>query len=194
MVRAMADHAECCRHWAERRRREREIEQAHQLAVAQLGLQHPITADVEHIQGRCSRKRATMPARSTGSKLRGDARAALAQPTCARRRSNCRSRANARATTTSARSAHGTPGERKRGRGSEPRNLRWRARAYSAKRAAAARTRLRARSELDALSNELHTALPQGGRLPREVDAIRAACTPLALQVTRRAAQSSSDG
>jgi hypothetical protein len=39
-----------------------------------------------------------------------------------------------------------------------------------------------ARADLDSLSGELKTTLPQGGRLPREVEAIRAACTPIALQ------------
>ena len=66
--------------------------------------------------------------------------------------------------------------------GSEPRDLRWRARAYLGEARCRGPETLRARSELDALSEELHAALPQGGRLPREVDAIRAACTPLALK------------
>ncbi len=34
----------------------------------------------------------------------------------------------------------------------------------------------------NALARELHEALPQGGRLPREVDAIRSACAPLAVR------------
>ena len=63
--------------------------------------------------------------------------------------------------------------------GNEPRDLRWRARAYLGEAQCRANP-MQARADLDALSIELHDALPQGGRLPREIDAIRAGCGPLA--------------
>ena len=48
-----------------------------------------------------------------------------------------------------------------------------------------------ARADLDALAGELHAGLPQGGRLPREVEAIRSRVRAAGDAVRR---QSSSDG
>ena len=184
MVRAMADHAEVLQALGRTDAAATEIEQAHQLAVAQLGLRHPITADVEHIQGRMLAKAGDHAgAIDRLERAVGDARAALGE-------NNVRTQAisltlarelarddNLRALGTMERLASA-----KAAAGSEPRDLRWRARAYLGEARCRGPETLRARSELDALSEELHAALPQGGRLPREVDAIRASCTPLALK------------
>ncbi len=55
------------------------------------------------------------------------------------------------------------------------RKLRWRARGYAAE-VRCRQEPLRARRELAALQEELRTALPEGGSLPREVDALLEAC------------------
>ena len=54
--------------------------------------------------------------------------------------------------------------------------LRWAARAYAAEARCAHDDVARGRSELDTLVNELRTALPDGGVLPRRVTALRLAC------------------
>ncbi|MCI4569220.1 serine/threonine-protein kinase [Lysobacter sp. CFH 32150] len=66
------------------------------------------------------------------------------------------------------------------GKGNETDRLRWQARAYLAEARCRNGLAVQARSELDALEAELRVALPEGGRLPREVAAIRDACRVLA--------------
>ena len=66
--------------------------------------------------------------------------------------------------------------------GSEPRNLRWRARAYVAEAKCRGAGVAQAREDFDTLAAELRTGLPQGGRLSREVQTLRNACAPLASQ------------
>ncbi|MCL1635082.1 serine/threonine-protein kinase [Luteimonas sp. SX5] len=58
----------------------------------------------------------------------------------------------------------------------EYRKLRWRARAYAAEAKCRNNDAVGGRGALDALLQELATALPEGGALPRETAAIRAAC------------------
>jgi serine/threonine-protein kinase len=52
----------------------------------------------------------------------------------------------------------------------------WLARAYAAEAHCRAGLAARALGELDAIERDLQQALPEGGRLPREVAAIRSAC------------------
>jgi serine/threonine-protein kinase len=58
--------------------------------------------------------------------------------------------------------------------------LRWRARAYAGEARCEAGRAAQAQPRLAALQEELRAALPDGGALAREVDAIAAACAPLA--------------
>ena len=58
--------------------------------------------------------------------------------------------------------------------------LRWRARAYAAEARCRGGQQVLARAELADLQAELSAALPDGGVIPREVDAILAACDVLA--------------
>lgn len=62
------------------------------------------------------------------------------------------------------------------GEGSEAPKLRWSARAYLAEARCRLGDKERARRDLDALAGELRVALPDGGIIPREVAALRAAC------------------
>ncbi len=62
----------------------------------------------------------------------------------------------------------------------DTRQLRWRARAYAAEIRCGDQRRTQGRGELDTLQAELRATWPQGGALPREVDAIRADCDALA--------------
>ena len=63
-------------------------------------------------------------------------------------------------------------------KGSEGPKLRWRARAYAAQARCGLGRAARARAELDALLAELRQQQPDGGVIPREVQAIRDACVP----------------
>ena len=62
----------------------------------------------------------------------------------------------------------------------EANKLRWRARAYAAEAHCQAGEAAFARTELEALQLELRSAWPDGGVIPREVEAIRAGCNVLA--------------
>lgn len=62
------------------------------------------------------------------------------------------------------------------GKGSEGPKLRWRARAYAAEARCGLGQSARGRADLDALLAELHRLQPDGGVIPREVQAIREAC------------------
>lgn len=63
------------------------------------------------------------------------------------------------------------------GKGSEGPKLRWRARAYAAEARCGLGQAARARTDLDALLAELRRLQPDGGAIPREVQAIRDACS-----------------
>ncbi|MEJ7747470.1 MAG: hypothetical protein WKF61_12150, partial [Luteimonas sp.] len=58
----------------------------------------------------------------------------------------------------------------------EVRKLRWTARAYAAEARCVHGEAAVGRNELDGLVEELRSALPDGGVLPRRVAALRAAC------------------
>ena len=60
------------------------------------------------------------------------------------------------------------------------RKLRWRARAYAAEAHCRAGLATQGLGELDTIERELQQALPEGGRIPREVTTIRSACDALA--------------
>ncbi len=60
------------------------------------------------------------------------------------------------------------------------RKQRWRAGAYAAETHCRAGLETQGLGELDAIEREMQLSLPEGGRIPREVAAIRAACTLLA--------------
>ena len=62
----------------------------------------------------------------------------------------------------------------------EASKLRWRARAYVAEARCQGSEGTFARTELEALQLELRSAWPDGGVIPREVEAIRAGCNALA--------------
>lgn len=62
------------------------------------------------------------------------------------------------------------------GKGSEGPKLRWRARAYAAEARCSLGQAARGRADLDALLAELRRLQPDGGVIPREVQAIRDAC------------------
>ena len=62
------------------------------------------------------------------------------------------------------------------GEDAEVRKVQWAARAYAAEARCAHAEVERGRSELDVLTEELRTALPDGGVLPRRVVALRVAC------------------
>lgn len=181
LVRAMADHAELLQTQGRREAAMEEIEQAQQLAIGQMGVRHPMAADIEHIFGRMLAsdgdhagavqrlERAVEHARAS--------RGANHLHTQSIELSLARELArddNLRAMGTMERLANARVAG-----GNEPRDLRWRARAYLGEARCRANP-VQARAELDALSIELHDALPQGGRLPREIDAIRAGCAPIA--------------
>lgn len=181
LVRAMADHAELLQEQGRREAAMAEIEQAQQLAIGQMGVRHPMASDIEHIFGRMLAtngdhagaverlERAASHARA--SRGANHLRTQSIELSLARELAR---NDNLRAMGTMERLAR-----TKVAGGNEPRDLRWRARAYLGE----ARCRVnpvQARADLDALSIELHDALPQGGRLPREIDAIRAGCAPIA--------------
>jgi serine/threonine-protein kinase len=163
-----------------------EVAQAAQLAVAQLGLKHPFVADVEYAHGLILATEGD----HAGAKARLQRAATLSrnaegQPsmdTQAMELSLAREQArdgDAKAIATLQRMATAPASG-----GSEPRNLRWRARAYLGEvqcRGTDADA-AQARADLDTLTHELRAGLPQGGRLPREVAAIRGACAPIAMQ------------
>ena len=62
------------------------------------------------------------------------------------------------------------------GSGSEAPKLRWLARGYQAEARCRLGGRDRAQRDLDALAAELRSAQPDGGIIPREIAALRAAC------------------
>jgi serine/threonine-protein kinase len=161
-----------------------EIEQASQQAVAQLGLKHPLTAEIEHIHGLVLSSQGNhagaVERLQRAAKIAREALGAASVRTQSIELSLAREQArdeNIRAIGVIERLA-GTSAAH--ADGNEPRNLRWRARAYLGEVRCRGTDTLQARTDLDALADELHTGLPQGGRLPREVEAIRASCTPLA--------------
>ena len=181
LVRAMADHAELLQTQGRREAAMEEIEQAQQLAIGQMGVRHPMTSDIEHIFGRMLAtngdhagaverlERAAQHARAS----RGANHLRTQSIELSLARELARSD-NLRAMGTMERLANARVAG-----GNEPRDLRWRARAYLGEARCRANP-VQARADLDALSIELHDALPQGGRLPREIDAIRAGCAPIA--------------
>ena len=65
---------------------------------------------------------------------------------------------------------------RHEGSGSEAPKLRWLARGYQAEARCRMGERERAQRDLDALAAELRSAQPDGGVIPREIAALRAAC------------------
>jgi serine/threonine-protein kinase len=184
-IRGMADHAQLLQAMARPEAAIAEIEQASQQAVAQLGSQAPAHGgDRTHPRAGAVVARQPLPARSNGcsARRRSHARrwARPAQRTQSIELSLAREQArdeDLRAIGVIERLAVRAPPAAD---GNEPRNLRWRARAYLGEVRCRGRDTLQARTDLDALADELHTGLPQGGRLPREVEAIRASCTPLA--------------
>lgn len=182
MVLAMADHAEVLQALGRRDAAMAEIENAQQQAVGKLSLHHPITSDVEHVHGRMLaadgdhagaierlQRAATNAARARG---KSHLHTQSIELSLARERARDD---DLRALGTMERLA----GAKAAG-GHEPRDLQWRARAYLGEARCRGANAVQARADLDALARELHDALPQGGRLPREVDAIRSACAPLA--------------
>jgi serine/threonine-protein kinase len=60
------------------------------------------------------------------------------------------------------------------------RKQRWRAGAYAAETHCRAGLETQGLGELDTIERQMQLSLPEGGRIPREVAAIRAACTLLA--------------
>jgi len=182
MVRAMADHAELLLEQGRRDAAMTEIEEAQQLSVGQMGPRHPLASDIEHILGRMlaadgDHARATDRLERAAASARAS-RGATHLHTQSIELSLARELArddNLRAIGTMERLASA-----KVANGNEPRDLRWRARAYLGEARCRGGNPVQARADLDALSIEMHDALPQGGRLPREIDAIRAACAPIA--------------
>ncbi|MUV13235.1 serine/threonine-protein kinase [Noviluteimonas gilva] len=184
MVRAMAEHAQVLQALGRVDEARAEVAQAAQLAVAQLGLKHPFVADVEYAHGlilATEGDHAGAKARlSRAATLSRNAEGQPAMDTQAMELSLAREQArdgDAKAIATLQRMATAAPTG-----GSEPRNLRWRARAYLGEAECRGADAAQARANLDALANELHASLPQGGRLPREVAAIRTACAPPSMQ------------
>jgi serine/threonine-protein kinase len=184
MARAMAEHAQILQALGRVNEARAEVKQAAQLAVTQLGLKHPFVADVEYANGLIlSAEGDHAAAKASLARAAAMSRRAEGQPaldTQAMELSLAREQArdgDAKAVATLKRMATATVSG-----GSEPRNLRWRARAYLGEVQCRGADAAQARVELDALSGEVHTGLPQGGRLPREVEAIRAACMQVAMQ------------
>jgi serine/threonine-protein kinase len=182
VLRGMADHALLLQALGRDEAARKEIEQATLLAVGQLGLRHPLTAEMDHVHGLILSQEGdhagAIERFKRAAKISRDALGALNLRTQSIELSLARELArddNLRAIGTMERIAHATTAG-----GSEPRNLRWRARAYLGEVRCRGGESLTARADLDALSDELRAGLPQGGRLPREVEAIRASCTPLA--------------
>jgi serine/threonine protein kinase len=183
MVRAMAEHAQVLQALGRRDEAEREIAQATQLAVAQLGLKHPHVADIEYAHALMlvadgDHSGATQRL-ERAAKLSHDAKGQPLLDTQLIELSLAREQAragNAEALAKLGRMAS----ESGTGAGSEPRNLRWRARAYLAETQCRGASAMQARADLDALAIEVNAGLPQGGRLVREVQAIRAECAPIA--------------
>jgi len=153
------------------------------IAVAQLGLKHPHVADIEYAHGLML----AADGDHSGAKQRLEravelSRNADGQPamdTLSIELSLARERArdgDAKAIQELGRAA----AAKTQGAGSEPRNLRWRARAYFGETQCRGAGAVQARADLDVLALEVHAGLPQGGRLVREIDAIRDGCLPIA--------------
>ena len=185
MVRAMAEHAQVLQALGRVDEARAEIAQAAQLAVAQLGLKHPFVADVEYAHGlilATEGDHAGAKARLLrAATLSRNAEGQPAMDTQAMELSLAREQArdgDAKAI------AHvETHGDRTPRRAAANRATCAGARAPTwAKCSAAAADAAQARADLDTLAGELRAGLPQGGRLPREVEAIRTACAPLAMQ------------
>jgi serine/threonine-protein kinase len=182
MVRGMSDHAQVLQALGRAEEATSEIDRARQLAVAQLGLSNTLVADVELADGLILSaqgdhagaierlKRAVGIARNA----QGAQHVRTQTIELALAREQARD-GNAKAIDTMARLSGAD-----KAAGSEPRNLRWRARAYLGEAQCRGTGAVRARADLDALSVEMHSGLPQGGRLLREVETIRAECTPVA--------------
>ncbi|HVQ33735.1 MAG TPA: serine/threonine-protein kinase [Lysobacter sp.] len=180
----MAEHAQVLQALGRDAAANTEIDQASQQAVVQLGLKHALTADVEHVHGLMLAARgdhaAAIDRLRRALQISRSAQGPAAVRTQDIELSLAREQArdeNPRAIGTIERLARQDPAKRD---SREPRNLRWRAQAYLGEVRCRGVDAPQARADLDALAGELRIGLPQGGRLPREVDAIRAACTPLA--------------
>jgi serine/threonine-protein kinase len=183
-IRGMADHAQLLQALGRPEAALAEAEQATQQAIVQLGLTHPLTAEVEHAHGLVLAAQGAHAAAINrlrrAARIARDAQGVRNVRTQSMALSLAREQArddNLRAIATIERLAGESPAGSD---GNEPRNLRWRARAYLGEVRCRGGQTPQARTDLDALADELRIGLPQGGRLPREVDAIRAACTPLA--------------
>jgi serine/threonine-protein kinase len=180
LLRGMVDHAQVQLALGRREDALREATEAKQLAVAQLGKRNPLTGEITHsrgvLLGDAGDHTAALAELTEATRILRAGYGAAHARTQAADLSLARERArdgDAAALNTMRRIAGITS------TGSEPRLLRWRARAYLAE--ATCRTDpLPARTALDQLSTELRTQLPQGGRLPREVDALRDACPVVA--------------
>ena len=161
-----------------------EIERAMQLAVAKLGLKHALVADVGHEHGLILSGQGdhagAIKQLTRALQVARDAVGPQHLRTQSIELSLARELArddNLRAIGTMERIANATTPA-----GSEPRNLRWRARAYVAEAKCRSAGAVQAQDAFDTLSAELRTGMPQGGRLSREVQALRNACAPLGSQ------------
>jgi serine/threonine protein kinase len=183
LVRGIADHAQVLQAMDHHEDALREVGEAKLLAIGRLGKGDPLVGEIEYVRGQILADAGDAPAAIASLAeaerlLRASygpthARTLAAQLSLARERARS-GRADALATMQRIASDKAT--------GHEPRDLRWRARAYLAEAQCRAGAGLESRDALDVLANEMRVSLPQGGRLPREVDAIRAACTGLATQ------------
>jgi tetratricopeptide (TPR) repeat protein len=181
IVRGMSDHAQVLQVLGRQEEARAEIDQARQLAVAQLGLKDALVADVEYAQGMIlaaeGDRTGTIDHLRRAAQIARDAQGPVHLRTQTIELALARELGrggNPASIETMRRIASGAAA------GNEPRNLRWRARAYLAEAQCQGTGMVKAREDLDVLVTEMRTGLPQGGRLPREVDAIRAACAPLA--------------
>ena len=184
VVRGMADHAHVLQAMGRGADALAEIERAMQLAVAKLGLKHALVADVGHEHGLILSEQGdhagAIKQLTRALHVARDAVGTQHLRTQSIELSLAREEArddNLRAIGAMERIANATTSA-----GSEPRNLRWRARAYVAEAKCRGAGVAQARENFDTLAAELRTGLPQGGRLSREVQTLRNACAPLASQ------------
>jgi serine/threonine-protein kinase len=182
LVRGIADHAEVLQALDRHDDAMREVGEAKLIAIGQLGKGHPLVGEVEHARGlilaNAGDEAGAIASLTEAVRLLRAGYGPTHPRTLGAQLSLARERARSGrpdAITTMQRIASDKAG------GNEPRNLRWRARAYLAEAQCRTGAGPASRDALDVLTNELRVSLPQGGRLPREVDAIRAACTGLAV-------------
>jgi serine/threonine-protein kinase len=183
LARVLADYAQVLNAAGRGREAMRAITEARAVRAAQLGKDNPRVGDLDRIHGEMlatngrhaeALERLVEAVRLTSGGYgpthvrTRDAELSLAREQLREDDAQVQARALAKVEAIAALQGHDLASRRQH----------WRARAYAAEAHCRAGLATQGLGELDTIERELQQALPEGGRLPREIAAIRAACTP----------------